>query len=560
MNNKIIIYQVFTRLFGNSNTTRKENGTLAENGCGKMSFFDAATLRRIKKLGVTHVWYTGIIRHASKTDYSAYGIPHQHPAVVKGNAGSPYAITDYYDVDPDLADNIDDRMSEFEQLVERSHKAGLKVIIDFVPNHVARQYKSVKKPEGVKDLGETDDTGMGFSPRNNFYYCTDTPFEPYFDLNDETGTPYSEFPAKATGNDHFDSHPGINDWYETVKLNYGIDYCDAGGRSYHFDPIPDTWQKMVDIISFWAGKGIDGFRCDMAEMVPTEFWSWAIAKVKSAHPGILFIGEVYNPSLYRSFVACGFDYLYDKVGMYDCLCGVMRGHCRASEITRQWQSVDDIKDNMLYFLENHDELRIASDFLAGDARRGVPAAIVGILMNKNPFMLYAGQEFGERGMDKEGFSGLDGRTTIFDYWTVQSLYHGYVNRRKLTDGEKSLEKKYSMLLNLANKEKAISDGLFFDLMYANQDGNLFNQSSLYAFLRKCSNEVLLVVANFSQEEAECSVRLPHHAFEYLNLPEKTVTASDLLSEGNAISFELKPDCLAHMSVPGCGGRIYKFKV
>ena len=560
MNNKIIIYQVFTRLFGNSNTTRKENGTLAENGCGKMSFFDAATLRRIKKLGVTHVWYTGIIRHASKTDYSAYGIPHQHPAVVKGNAGSPYAITDYYDVDPDLADNIDDRMSEFEQLVERSHKAGLKVIIDFVPNHVARQYKSVKKPEGVKDLGETDDTGMGFSPRNNFYYCTDTPFEPYFDLNDETGTPYSEFPAKATGNDHFDSHPGINDWYETVKLNYGIDYCDAGGRSYHFDPIPDTWQKMVDIISFWAGKGIDGFRCDMAEMVPTEFWSWAIAKVKSVHPGILFIGEVYNPSLYRSFVACGFDYLYDKVGMYDCLCGVMRGHCRASEITRQWQSVDDIKDNMLYFLENHDELRIASDFLAGDARRGVPAAIVGILMNKNPFMLYAGQEFDERGMDKEGFSGLDGRTTIFDYWTVQSLYHGYVNRRKLTDGEKSLEKKYSMLLNLANKEKAISDGLFFDLMYANQDGNLFNQSSLYAFLRKCSNEVLLVVANFSQEEAECSVRLPHHAFEYLNLPEKTVTASDLLSEGNAISFELKPDCLAHMSVPGCGGRIYKFKV
>lgn len=560
MNNKIIIYQVFTRLFGNSNTTRKENGTLAENGCGKMSFFDAATLRRIKKLGVTHVWYTGIIRHASKTDYSAYGIPHQHPAVVKGNAGSPYAITDYYDVDPDLANNIDDRMSEFERLVERSHKAGLKVIIDFVPNHVARQYKSVKKPEGVKDLGETDDTGMGFSPRNNFYYCTDTPFEPYFDLNDETGTPYSEFPAKATGNDHFDSHPGINDWYETVKLNYGIDYCDAGGRSYHFDPIPDTWQKMVDIISFWAGKGIDGFRCDMAEMVPTEFWSWAIAKVKSAHPGILFIGEVYNPSLYRSFVACGFDYLYDKVGMYDCLCGVMRGHCRASEITRQWQSVDDIKDNMLYFLENHDELRIASDFLAGDARRGVPAAIVSILMNKNPFMLYAGQEFGERGMDKEGFSGLDGRTTIFDYWTVQSLYHGYVNRRKLTDGEKSLEKKYSMLLNLANKEKAISDGLFFDLMYANQDGNLFNQSSLYAFLRKCSNEVLLVVANFSQEEAECSVRLPHHAFEYLNLPEKTVTASDLLSEGNAISFELKPDCLAHMSVPGCGGRIYKFKV
>lgn len=560
MNDKIIIYQVFTRLFGNRSTTCKENGSLAENGCGKMSFFDDTTLRRFKRLGITHVWYTGIIRHASKTDYSKYGVPRQHPAVVKGNAGSPYAITDYYDVDPDLADNVDDRVGEFERLVERTHKAGLKVIIDFVPNHVARQYKSVKKPEGVKDLGETDDTGMGFSARNNFYYCVNTPFEPYFDLNDETGTPYSEFPAKATGNDHFDSHPGVNDWYETVKLNYGIDYCDAGGRSCHFDPIPDTWQKMVDIIRFWAGKGVDGFRCDMAEMVPTEFWSWAIGKVKAAHPNILFIGEVYNPSLYRSFVACGFDYLYDKVGMYDCLCGVMRGVCPASAITWQWQSVDDIKEHMLYFLENHDELRIASDFLAGDARRGIPAAIVSVLMNKNPFMLYAGQEFGERGMDKEGFSGRDGRTTIFDYWTVQALYHGYVNRRKLTDDEKALEKTYSLLLNLANKEKAVSNGLFFDLMYANQDVSLFNPSKQYAFMRKCANEVLLVVVNFAQEDAECSVCLPRHAFEYLEIPEKTVTASDLLSKEETLSFDLKAESVVRMSVPGLGGRVYKFTV
>ena len=560
MNDKIIIYQVFTRLFGNRSTTCKENGSLAENGCGKMSFFDDTTLRRFKRLGITHVWYTGIIRHASKTDYSKYGVPRQHPAVVKGNAGSPYAITDYYDVDPDLADNVDDRVGEFERLVERTHKAGLKVIMDFVPNHVARQYKSVKKPEGVKDLGETDDTGMGFSARNNFYYCVNTPFEPYFDLNDETGTPYSEFPAKATGNDHFDSHPGVNDWYETVKLNYGIDYCDAGGRSCHFDPIPDTWQKMVDIIRFWAGKGVDGFRCDMAEMVPTEFWSWAIGKVKAAHPNTLFIGEVYNPSLYRSFVACGFDYLYDKVGMYDCLCGVMRGVCPASAITWQWQSVDDIKEHMLYFLENHDELRIASDFLAGDARRGIPAAIVSVLMNKNPFMLYAGQEFGERGMDKEGFSGRDGRTTIFDYWTVQALYHGYVNRRKLTDDEKALEKTYSLLLNLANKEKAVSNGLFFDLMYANQDVSLFNPSKQYAFMRKCANEVLLVVVNFAQEDAECSVCLPRHAFEYLEIPEKTVTASDLLSKEETLSFDLKAESVVKMSVPGLGGRVYKFTV
>lgn len=245
-----------------------------------MSFFDATTLRRIKRFGATHIWYTGIIRHASKTDYSEAGIPRQHTAVVKGNAGSPYAIADYYDVDPDLADNVDDRMSEFQALVDRTHKEGLKVIIDFVPNHVARQYKSIKKPDGINDLGETDNTNMGFSPNNNFYYCVGAPFEPYFDLNDESGIPYSECPAKATGNDHFDSHPGVNDWYETVKLNYGVDYCDAGGRSCHFEPTPDTWHKMAAIIDFWAQKGVDGFRCDMAEMVPTEFWNWAIARLK----------------------------------------------------------------------------------------------------------------------------------------------------------------------------------------------------------------------------------------------------------------------------------------
>ncbi|MCD8290772.1 MAG: alpha-amylase, partial [Prevotella sp.] len=513
--NKIILYQIFTRLFGNANITRKENGTKDENGCGKMSFFDASVLRRIKKLGVTHIWYTGIIRHASCTDYTKNGIPRQHPAVVKGKAGSPYAITDYYDIDPDLADNVDNRMAEFEALVERTHKAGMKVIIDFVPNHVARQYHSVVKPASTKDLGENDDTNMGFSPQNNFYYITNATFEPYINMFHGEEMPYYEFPAKATGNDNFGNRPNKNDWYETVKLNYGVDYCDAGGRSYHFTPTPDTWNKMAEILLFWANKGIDGFRCDMAEMVPVEFWLCAINKVKAAYPEILFIGEVYNPSLYRSFVAAGFNYLYDKVGMYDCLFGVMQGNKPASEITYQWQAIDDIRDKMLYFLENHDELRIASDYFTGNAAKGIPAMIVSALMNKNPFMLYAGQEYGERGMDKEGFSGLDGRTTIFDYWTVTSLYHGYVNRKKLTPEEKEWEKKYQQIMSVASKEKAITQGNFFDLMYVNGNSEKFNPHRQYAFLRKYQNEVILVVANFSDENAECHVNIPKHAFDCL---------------------------------------------
>ena len=555
---KIIIYQVFTRLFGNKSFNRVENGTLAENGCGKMSFFDASVLRRIKSKGVTHVWYTGVIRHASKTDYSAYGVPRQHPAVVKGNAGSPYAIVDYYDVDPDLADDVNNRMGEFEALVARTHKAGLKMIIDFVPNHVARQYKSIAKPAGVKDLGEDDDKGMGFSASNNFYYCVNTPFEPYFDLKSDGGEPYSEFPAKATGNDHFGNRPTVNDWYETVKLNYGVDYCDAGGRSCHFDPIPDTWHKMLDILMFWCAKGVDGFRCDMAEMVPVEFWSWAIGRVKEKYKSLLFIGEVYNPSLYRSYLGAGFDYLYDKVGMYDCLCAVMKGDCPASAVTWQWQAVDDIKDHMLYFLENHDELRLASDFLAKDARKAIPALMTCLFMGSNPYMLYAGQEFGERGMDKEGFSGLDGRTTIFDYWTVQSLYNGYVNRRKLSKDEKALENTYSRILNLALNESAVSDGLFFDLMYANRPANGFNTDKLYTFMRKSGNEVLLVVTNFSDEDIDCKVCLPRHVFDYFGLPEKAVEAADLFSDGETLSANLVADGFVSMSVPANGGRAYKF--
>jgi len=559
-NDKIIIYQVFTRLFGNRMCNCKENGTLAENGCGKFGFFDGTVLRRIKKLGVTHVWYTGVIRHASKTDYSRFGIPKQHPAVVKGNAGSPYAIVDYYDVDPDLADDVNNRMGEFESLVERTHKAGLKVIMDFVPNHVARQYKSISKPVGVVDLGENDDKNMGFSPKNNFYYCVNTQFEPYFDLNDNDGIPYYEYPSKATGNDHFDNHPGMNDWYETVKLNYGIDYCDAGGRSYHFDPIPDTWLKMLDILMFWAGKGVDGFRCDMAEMVPTEFWSWVIEKVKSKYPELLFIGEVYNPSLYRSFVSSGFDYLYDKVGMYDCLCGIMRGACPAKAITWQWQNVDDISGHMLYFLENHDEIRLASDFLAGDARKGIPALIVSSLMNRNPFMLYAGQEYGERGMDKEGFSGCDGRTTIFDYWTVPAIYKGYANRRKLTLEDKYIEERYSRILNLAKTEKAIRFGAFFDLMYANEENYAFDTYHQYAFLRKADNEVILVVVNFSDKDVECGIRLPRHAFDYLDMPETFVRAYNIFSDDEPECFDLKADDLVKVKIKAYDGVAYKFYI
>lgn len=546
---KPVIYQVFTRLFGNRNTTNKEWGTLAENGCGKMDDLDISTLKRIKDLGVTHIWYTGVIRHASATDYSKYGIPQQHPDVVKGIAGSPYAICDYYDIDPDIANDVNNRMGEWEALIERTHKVGLKVVMDFVPNHVAREYHSICKPDEERDLGEDDNSEWHFSSQNNFYYCWGQPLDLSDVCVDQT---YQEIPAKATGNDRFFNRPSKNDWYETVKLNYGIDYCDAGGRSEHFNPIPDTWNKMTSILLFWAKKGVDAFRCDMAEMVPTAFWAWATDKVKFMYPEVKFIGEVYNPSEYRNYIGAGFDWLYDKVGMYDCVRDVICGKRPAAAITYEWQATDDIHDHMLYFLENHDEQRIASPFFAGDARKGVPALIANALMLPNPFMLYAGQEYGERGMDKEGFSGRDGRTTIFDYWCVDSIRHGYYQRRKLTNEEKELEQKYKKILKLVNKEKALREGDFYDLMYANQ--HIGNQQ--YAFLRKAGREVILVVTNFSPRMVSIELTIPRHAFEHLHGEPVEVISVSLLNKDKRKLF-IYPDMTIPLIIPALSGIVYK---
>lgn len=563
---KLVIYQVFTRTFGNKNSNRKPNGTLAENGVGKMNDFDVATLQQIKSLGVNTIWYTGVIRHATCTDYSAFGIPRQTPHVVKGKAGSPYAITDYYDIDPDIADNVAERMSEFEDLVKRTHKEGLKVIIDFVPNHVAREYKSICKPKGVKDLGETDDTGKHFDANNNFYYCPNEPLDtsaiPFpngieADNSNEMAAEYTETVARCTGNDRFDAHPQANDWYETVKLNYGIDYCDWGGRSTHFEPIPDTWHKMTDILLFWTAKGVDGFRCDMAEMVPHEFWQYAIEKVKAQYPHIVFIGEVYDPNQYRTYVAAGFDYLYDKVGMYDCLRDVMCGHRSASNISQQWQATDDIRKHILYFLENHDEQRIASDFFCGNMQKGIPALIVSALFQRNPVMIYAGQEFGERGMDSEGFSGVDGRSTIFDYWSVDAIRKGFFERSELSAEQLQLEKDYCTILNICNSEKAVSEGKTFDLMYANEANEGFDSNRLFAFLRSFDNTTLLVVANFGEADAHVRVNIPAHAFDHMELTEGKKDMVDLLS-GDQQTAILQQDSPVEMVVAGLSGRIYKF--
>ncbi len=516
---KNIIYQMLPRLWGNLNEKPVNGGTLEENGCGKFSNIDKATFEYLKSLNVSHVWYTGIIRHA--TAETENGCEPSSCQWVKGRAGSPYSITDWFDVNPYLADRPEDRMAEFEDLVRRTHEAGLKVIVDFVPNHVARDYGAFSpKPivngrdaNGHPVLGANDDISAHWKAENDFFYY------PEKELRlpvTRPGEPYREFPAKASGN-NYTAEPDVNDWYDTVKLNY----CD-----YH----TETWDKMLEVLKFWAGKGVDGFRCDMVELVPHEFFKWAIAELKKEYPEIIFIAEIYEKNLYRKYVReVGFDLLYDKSGLYDSLFAIIRANAgsgtpieqwqSAERITWNWQMLGDLQPNMLNFLENHDELRVGSAFFGGDAENSFAAFTVSLLMNTAPYMIYFGEEIGERGMDEEGLSGMNGRTTIFDWWSVGSLRKLYLEihgEKALTDREERILEHKRNVLALASNP-AFSAGRTYDLCYCNIGSDGFDRKRHFAFLRSDEKESYLVVCNFSEIDSNIDIHIPEDAFNWLKI-------------------------------------------
>ena len=565
---KIVIYQLLPRLFGNKKTTNTPYGTLEENGVGKFNDINSKALQGIREMGVSHVWYTGVIEHALLTDYTSYGIPLDDADVVKGRAGSPYAIKDYYDVDPDLAVRISSRMKEFEQLVSRTHTEGLKVIIDFVPNHVARNYKSDSKPAGVKDLGESDDKSVAFSPNNNFYYLPGQSFQVppgYESLGRNNTFPtkdgkFEENPAKATGNDQFDASPKITDWFETIKLNYGVDI--QNGRKKFFDPIPDTWVKMKDILVFWAGKNVDGFRCDMAEMVPVEFWNWVIPQVKAVNPSIIFIAEIYNPGEYKNYRAQGkFDFLYDKVQLYDTLRLLLQGQRSTADIHGIYQSLSGLNDNMLHFLENHDEQRIPSRFFAGDMWKAAPAMVISATLDRGPVMIYAGQEVGEPGAGSEGFQVDDGRTTIFDYWGMPEhqkwMNGGKFDGDSLSAEQKQLRQFYIDLLNLAARNPAINQGAYLDLTTFNISAGNINDK-IHVFLRFAGEERLLIVTSFNTKDQPIKIQLPGDAVTALGLdPAGAYIARDLLWREAEVGFN--KDFLFELNCKPFSSYIFKIK-
>lgn len=527
---KPIIYQVLPRLWGNDTENPVFGGSLEENGTGRFNDIDEKALDYFKWLGCSHIWFTGVIRHS--TQESSHGCIPSHPQFVKGRAGSPYAICDYYDVNPYLAQNPEERMAEFEQLVKRTHSHGLKVIIDFVPNHVSRDYGKVSFTAGHPRLGEGDDTSVHWKESNDFFYY------PGQKLTlpaacPEGCEPYLEYPAMATGNNCYTPSPTVNDWYETVKINY----CD-----FH----TGTWDKMLDILMFWLSKGVDGFRCDMVELVPPQFFKWAIREVKLKYPKTIFVAEVYKKELYGEYIRnVGFDYLYDKSGLYDSVRAIVEKNASDDGtpvelwqstigITRSWQFLADLQPYMLNFLENHDEQRFASDFFGKKASDTIAPLYVSLFLNTAPFMIYFGEEVGERGMDHEGFSGRDGRTTIFDWWSVASVRrlrkaiaggaYSSMDKTALTKAGMTAEEAenfiaFSTATRLAASDLAVGKGTTYDLCYCNSASDGFNKDRHYAFLRDYEEHTILVAANFSDRQARMCLTIPQHAFEWMEIKE-----------------------------------------
>ena len=560
---KPVVYQVFTRLYGNTNTTNKPWGTIADNGVGKFSDFTDTALQDIKSLGTTHIWYTGVPHHAVINDYTSIGISNDDPDVVKGRAGSPYAVKDYYNVNPDLASNPTNRLAEFEALIARTHANGMQVIIDIVPNHIARNYHSLSAPQGEPDFGANDDTSQVYSKHNNFYYVIGEDFTVPDAPNDYAplgGEPhplsdgkFAESPAKWTGNGSRLAKPDANDWYETVKINYGVkpdgshdfptlplEYAHktaaehlAFWQAQAADDIPDSWRKFEHIAQYWLTKGVDGFRYDMAEMVPVEFWSYLNSHIKHTNPNAFILAEVYNPDLYRDYIHLGkMDYLYDKVDLYDSLKAIIQGKASTAVIATVQAKVSDIEQHMLHFLENHDEQRINTADFAGNAFNALPAMVVSTTLSRSPTLLYFGQDVGEQGAQMAGF-GQPTRTSIFDYVGVPAhqrwMNNGKFDGGQSTQDEKALRAYYQTLLTLSHTAPALT-GEYIELDTLQRQLNTPGyDDEVFAFSRFNTEQQLIIVSNFSQHHSKAlNLTLPDTLVSQWNVTENRAL-KDLLN-------------------------------
>lgn len=522
-----VIYQLPVRLFSNTNATRMWAGTREQNGVGKFSGITARALTSLQALGVTDLYLLGALRQATLTDHSTVDprLSADDPDIVKGRAGSYYAVRDYYDVSPDYADVPANRMAEFEALVARAHAAGLRVLIDFVPNHVARSYASVVFPD--RDFGRGDARDMFFRNANNYFYLADPAGQSLMLARPATWNPTdvvfdgryaSEAVPRATGNNLTSPNPSANDWYETVKLNYGFNFV---SQEPSYSPTPNTWTRMDEILLYWQSKGVDGFRCDFAHYVPDSAWLYLLRRARERDPNVYFAAEAYEHL--NELLADGFDDVYFDAG-YDALKRVYQGQ---SNLEMLGQSLAPLTggaaQRFLVYLENHDERRMASVVvstgLADDSGFGGAAAIHQLgptlfLRSRSNILLYSGQELGEAGAGNEGFGGEDGRSTIFDYWSMPTMVpwvQGGFEDASLSADALALRNYYRDLLTLT--QDPAMRGARAEMLSAPADG--------YAFARFAdgAGELLLVVSNFSaSRRLQGQVSVPRSVLENAGIP------------------------------------------
>lgn len=593
-----VIYQLLPRLFSNTNETRKPNGTLVENGCGTFAGINDAALSALKETGFTHLWLTGVLEQASGTAYP--GRPADVPDILKGIAGSPYAIKDYFDVCPDYALDPERRLEEFKGLVDRCHAHGFKVLIDFVPNHVARSYLSDVRPELT--FGEGDDRDVFFSRENHFYYLRSSdPGEgpplklPTAGMDGCSGLfePETHF-GRVSGNNVVSWSPTIYDWYETAKLNYGHDFT-SGRDTSHLpgpdappDEVPKTWRTMDAILAYWQDIGVDGFRVDMAHMIPMEFWRWSVKQARARDESVFFSAEAYDNDpakltdahVLDALLEAGFDAIYDDP-VYDALMDLYDDARKWANDLDQLTFSGDRFHRSLRYAENHDEVRLASpkEWAGLGMRVGIPATAVLFGMGRGPLMIYSGQEVGEPAIGAEGFSGDNARTTIFDYWSmpefVKWVNGGRFDGGCLSEDQRKLRAWYGKLIRLT-KEPAFTQGEFYGLNHANKenpafgrlDGETVSGHWLYAYLRRDpeSGQTFLVLANFhgSASIEGARVRLPEHGLHWLDVADQsTLRFTEELAEpwsaecevaslpGDGLSLPVLPPLSARMIRVSC---------
>ena len=556
-----IIYQLFVRHFSNCEEAGVEWGSIDQNGCGKFNQISEEALESLAHLGVTHIWLTGVLRHATQTSYDQ--LPSQEQTIVKGIAGSPYAVVDYFDVDPDLAENVNDRLVEFASLMIRCRKFGLIPLIDFIPNHVSRAYHSEHH-----DFGEGDDHKTFFNKNQGYYYLQPDPSipAPPLKLPDGYFSGEKDF-GRVTGNNCVSWAPSPFDWYETIKLNYGYDFV-AGLGSLHSlphwlslkDDVPRTWQIMDDVITFWQKLGIGGFRCDMAHMIPMDFWKWEISRARVRMPGVFFIAEAYNDNMKTTFgdptealIDAGFEGVYDA-DAYHLAKAVYENGAWANDFDRLFNRPTMMQRHGVRYIENHDEVRVSSP----KAWAGIGDKIIISMMtllyasSQAPILLYNGQEVGEKAEGPGGFGGNDGKTSIFDYTHLNQLQlwvaKGKFDGSSMGEREKEIHHLHSRILKVMS-HPAMVDGEFYGLNWANMQNMTFGREPgetssghwVYAMLRKDphSKKCLMIVCNLSPtlNFYNLKVYIPRNALDWCQLFTDRVRMIDLISEDISESIQ-----------------------